>query len=50
MTFDARSSAILEYLEAAIQALASARRLLLESVTTSDAPAEDDLPNLEPGE
>lgn len=47
--FDARASAIVEYLEVVIQAAASARRLILESVAvdpTDDAPA---LPDLEPG-
>jgi hypothetical protein len=44
MTFDLRTSPIVEYLDIAIQALANARRLVLEALPPDDEP--DDLPEL----
>lgn len=45
MTFDQRASALVEYLEIALLAIAGARRLALEAVVP-DEEEQDDLPDL----
>jgi hypothetical protein len=47
MTFDARASALIEYLEIAVLAVAGARRLALEAVVPDEE--ADDLPDIPDG-